>query len=81
MFQQWAKAIATENNKNSLIVRMGPTGHYWLNLTYFLKDMDIRAVLVNPSHVKKSKELDDNSQTKNDGKDAKTIAKLVIDDR
>lgn len=81
MFQQWAKAIATENNKNSLIVGMEPTGHYWFNLAYFLKDMDIRVVLVNPSHVKKSKELDDNSQTKNDRKDAKTIAKLVIDGR
>ena len=37
--------------------------------------------LVNPFHVKRSKELDDNSQTKNDLKDPKTIAKLVIDGR
>jgi transposase len=37
--------------------------------------------LVNPFHVKRSKELDDNSPTKNDRKDPKTIAKLVIDGR
>ncbi|SFJ54697.1 Transposase [Paenibacillus sp. UNC496MF] len=32
-------------------------------------------------HVKKSKELDDNSPTKNDIKDAKVIAQLVKDGR
>ncbi len=37
--------------------------------------------MVNPFHVKRSKELDDNSQTKNDRKDPKTIAKLVTDGR
>lgn len=38
-------------------------------------------MIVNPMHVKKSKELDDNSHTKNDVKDAKTIAQLVKDGR
>ncbi|HGG8188125.1 TPA: transposase, partial [Neisseria meningitidis] len=38
-------------------------------------------VLINPHHVNKSKELDDNSPTKNDVKDAKVIGKLVIDGR
>ena len=60
---------------------MEPTAHYWFNLGRFLKDEGIRLVLVNPFHVKKSKELDDNSPTKNDQKDPKTIAKLVIDGR
>ena len=36
---------------------------------------------VNPLHVKKSKELGDNSPTKNDVKDAKVIAQLVKDGR
>lgn len=38
-------------------------------------------VHVNPSHVKKSKEFDDSSPTKNDVKDALTIARLVKDGR
>ncbi len=38
-------------------------------------------VLVNPHHVKKSKELDGNHPTKNDRKDSKTIAKLVVEGR
>ena len=37
--------------------------------------------MVNPFHVKRTKELDDNSPTKNDRKDPKTIAMLVKDGR
>ncbi len=36
---------------------------------------------MNPFHVKRSKELDDNTQTKSDIKDPKTIAMLVKDGR
>lgn len=81
IFEKWAKSVATEHRKNNIIVGLEPTGHYWFNLGEFLRNLGIRLVLVNPSHVKKSKELDDNSQTKNDRKDPKTIAKLVIDGR
>ena len=65
----------------STIVGVEPTGHYWLNLAHFLKEEAIKLVVVNPMHVKKSKELDDNSPTKNDVKDAKVIAQLVKDGR
>lgn len=60
---------------------MEPTGHYVLNLTYFLKENQVKYGVVNPLHMKKSKELDDNSQTKNDIIDAKVIAQLVKDGR
>ncbi|WP_412760872.1 IS110 family transposase [Peribacillus frigoritolerans] len=60
---------------------MEPTGHYWLNLAHLLKENNIKFVSVNPLHVKRSKELDDNSPTKNDVKDAKVIAQLVKDGR
>lgn len=80
-FEDWIRSLAAEKQKNDIVVGMEPTGHYWFNLGHFLKNIDIRLVLVNPFHVKRSKELDDNSQTKNDRKDPKTIAKLVIDGR
>lgn len=73
--------MAKDTGKSRSIVGMEPTDYYWLNLGHFLKDEGIRFVLVNPFHVKRSKELDDNSPTKNDRKDPKTIAKLVIDGR
>ena len=41
----------------------------------------MKPVLVNPHHVKKSKELDDNNPTKNDCKDPKVIAGLVKEGR
>ena len=60
---------------------MEPTGHYWFNLGKFLQDNEMKPVLVNPHHVKKSKELDDNNPTKNDRKDPKVIAGLVKEGR
>ena len=61
-----------------IIVGCEPTGHYWFPLAGHLKDRGILLVTVNPYHVKQTKELDDNSPTKTDLKDPKTIAKLVI---
>jgi transposase len=58
-----------------------PTGHYWFGLASFLKENSIKLVLVNPFHVKRSKELDDNHPSKTDRKDPKVIAKLVIEGR
>lgn len=60
---------------------MEPTGSYWLNLARDLKRNDILIVTVNPTKVKDSKALDDNSQTKMDHKDAGIIAGLVKDAR
>lgn len=66
---------------NNVIVGMEPTGHYWKAIASYLIKQDIRVVGVNPYHTKTAKELDDNSQTKSDKKDALTIARLVKDGR
>lgn len=74
--------ICNAENFNNVIVGMEPTGHYWKAFANFLlKQANITVVLVNPYHTKKAKELDDNSQTKSDKKDALTIARLVKDGR
>ena len=74
--------ICKQEDFNKVIVRMEPTGHYWKAFANFLlKQAKITVVLVNPYHTKKAKELDDNSQTKSDKKDALTIARLVKDGR
>jgi len=78
----WIKKVSEKENKTNVIVGMEPTGHYWLPLEEYLRrKTDFLRVVVNPAHVKKSKSLDDNSPTKTDRKDAKVIAKLVIDGR
>lgn len=56
---------------------MEPTKHYWFNFGKYLQDNKMKLVLVNPHHVKKSKELDDNNPTKNDCKYYKVIAGLI----
>ena len=81
LFMSWFQKILTEQGFQDVIVGMEPTGHYWLNLAHFLKEKQVKYGVVNPLHVKKSKELDDNSPTKNDIKDAKVIAQLVKDGR
>ena len=74
--------ICKNEDFNKVIVGMEPTGHYWKAFANFmLKQAKITVVLVNPYHTKKAKELDDNSQTKSDKKDALTIARLVKDGR
>ena len=80
-FQTWMRDIMEQHGKEVVIPGMEPTGHYWFALGKFLQDNRMRPVHVNPHHVKKSKELDDNNPNKNDRKDPKTIAALVNEGR
>lgn len=70
-------ALQRRHEKTDILIGLEPTGHYWMNLAVFLTEQDIPFVLVNPLHVKRSKELDDNLQSKNDPKDARLIAKMI----
>lgn len=80
-FVQWIESLSHELNRSNILVGMEPTGHYWLNLAYFLKERGLKTVVVNPMKVKRSKEMDDDTPTKNDTKDAKVIAQIVRDGR
>jgi transposase len=78
---QWMQNICKQHEKAEIIVGFEPTGHYWFNMGDYLKSQGHKLAMVNPFHVKRTKELDDNSPTKNDRKDPKTIAMLVKDGR
>lgn len=80
-FNEWAHQIMSANKLTNLMVAAEPTGHYWFGLADYLKDEKLKLVLVNPFHVSRAKELDDNHPSKTDAKDPKTIAKLVIEGR
>ena len=80
-FKDWMDDIAEKHGMKVVIPGMEPTGHYWLNLGAYLQEQGMKPVHVNPHHVKKSKELDDNNPSKNDRKDPKTIAGLVNEGR
>jgi transposase len=66
---------------NKVVIGMEPTGHYWKTLAHYLMKAGYRVVCVNPHHTKKAKELDDNSPTASDKKEALVIARLVKDGR
>jgi len=80
-FDRWKHDTMQKYGKTEVRVGFEPTGHYWFALGDHLQKTDCKLSIVNPFHVKCSRELDDNSQTKTDRKDPETIAKLVKDGR
>lgn len=79
--REWAVRLMEQNGKKSITVGAEPTGHYWFPLAQYLQEQGFRLVLVAPQHVKHCKELDDNTQRKDDRKDPSVIAKLVNEGR
>lgn len=77
--KEWAVNIAAVNNKNQIVMGLEPTGHYWFALATWMISNGISVVQVNPYAVKQTKEVEDNSQLKDDTKDPKLIANLVKD--
>ena len=75
----WALELAAANDKHQIVLGLEPTGHYWFCLAAWMVSNDISVVQVNPYAVKQTKELEDNSQHKDDRKDPKLIANLVKD--
>lgn len=74
---RWMTELLQKHRLKRLIIGMEPTGHYWFNLANWLSDKGIHVVMVNPATTKRNKENRDNSQSKNDPKDALTIADSV----
>ena len=77
--KEWAVKIASEHNKNQIVLGLEPTGHYWFCLATWMVSNGISVVQVNPYAVKQTKEVEDNSQLKDDTKEPKLIANLVKD--
>lgn len=77
--REWAVKMAAEYNKSQIVLGLEPTGHYWFCLATWMVSNGISVVQVNPYAVKQTKEIEDNSQLKDDRKDPKLIANLVKD--
>lgn len=77
--KEWAVTLASEYKKTQIVLGLEPTGHYWFDLAVWMVANGISVVQVNPYAVKQTKELEDNSQRKDDAKDPKLIANLVKD--
>lgn len=77
--KEWAVNLASVHDKKQIVLGLEPTGHYWFCLATWMISNGISVVQVNPYAVKQTKELEDNSQLKDDRKDPKLIANLVKD--
>ena len=77
--KEWAVDLAARHDKKQIVLGLEPTGHYWFCLATWMIMNGISVVQVNPYAVKQTKELEDNSQRKDDTKDPKLIANLVKD--
>ena len=64
-------------NKNDVIISFEPTGHYWLNIDKYFKDLGQETVLMPTYTVKQEKGVHDQDPTKSDPKDAILIARLT----
>ena len=71
------EATRREAQADHLLFGMEPTGHYWRNLAYFLDGRGYRFRLVNPYTLKRQREGQDLSRTKNDYRDAAMVAELL----
>lgn len=76
-FLNWMRSLQKKSGLTAEIVGLESTGHYWSNLADWLMERNIPVVLVNPLTTKRNKENRDNSQSKNDAKDALVIADVV----
>ena len=75
--------VKQKNESDRVILGFEPSGHYWRAFGWYSKLHKSAPIItgVNPYHVKQSRELDDNSQSKSDKKDALTISHLIKDGR
>lgn len=75
--KDWEINLAAANDKKQIVLGLEPTGHYWFCLAAWMITNGISVVQVKLYAVKQTKELEDNSQRKDDRKDPKLIANLV----
>jgi len=80
-FEEMVTKLTVPLAEKKIVVGVEPTGHYWFNFADYCQEKQMTVVTVAPQHVKHSKEMDDNTQRKDDRKDPRVIAKLVIEGR
>lgn len=73
----WVRDVQKNCGCSQVIFGVESTGHYFVNLAFGLCELGETVVLVNPLTTKRNKENRDNKPSKNDTKDALTIADAV----
>jgi transposase len=75
--QHWVRDLQRTHGLTQVIFGAESTGHYFLNLAFWLHESGEQVVLVNPMTTKRNKENRDNRPSKSDAKDAIIIADAI----
>ena len=75
----WYMTVASKNRFgcDEVLVGYESTGPYAEPLVHYLAHKQVKIVQVNPMHMKKMKEVNDNSPLKTDDKDPRVIADII----
>lgn len=74
---KWLIDTGKRSAKTQIIMVAESTRHYWFTFAEYLRENDTKFVFVNPIHVKRTKEIDNNHSSKNDRQASKGVAKLI----
>jgi transposase len=68
-----------EERTGAATIRLGfePTGHYWKPLIHYMCNRGVEVSFIKTTAVKAMRELTDSTQSKNDKRDAVTLAHLL----
>lgn len=72
-----SEKIENQYNLKKVVFDLEPSDQYWKPMAYYLSEKGYPLVLVNLYHIKKTKELIDNSQAKTDIKDRLLVTEVV----
>lgn len=76
-FVEVIEKVKKEHGLKDVLIGMEPTGHYWRKIAYFSKDRGYCVKFVRTTALKHQRGLDESSASKNDMRDAMTIANIT----
>ena len=79
-FDYFHTVIETMKKKygaTDVLIGMEPTGHYWRKIAFFALDSGYEVRFIRTTAVKHQRELDESSSSKNDLRDAYTLANIA----
>jgi len=76
-FQTVIESMKKKYGFNNVLIGMEPTGNYWRKIAFFAIDKGNEVRFIRTTALKHQRELDESSSSKNDMRDAYTIANIV----
>jgi transposase len=71
------EAMKKNGGFTDILIGMEPTGHYWRKIAFFAIEKGYEVRFIRTTAVKHQRELDESSSSKNDMRDAYTIANIT----